>query len=434
MDRFGLLGEILGHSLSPQIHGHILDALGKEGRYDLYEMPREGVGDWMNGPARELRGFNVTIPYKETVIPYLSELSHQAQAVGAVNTVLVGDTGLSGHNTDVYGFGEMLRVEGIEAKGARVLVLGTGGAAKAVTACFREAGVAELLLASVDVPADTLRFPEHKCVAYDDLSSIGPMDILVNCTPVGMHPHTEDCLVQPSFVENFSSVVDVIYNPWQTRLLLYAAAAGKKAVNGLYMLVAQAVRAQEIWQGADIPKEITRDIYNTLKRRMLGERINLFLVGMMGCGKSTLGKKAAKALGRPYIDMDAWIEERHGPIPEIFKRGESAFRDIETQAAREIAGMEGAVVACGGGIVLRPGNMDALKRQGIVLFIDRPVSQILTDIRTEHRPLLAEGKERINEIYRAREPLYRGCADYVVENTGTLQTALDQIVALGKGE
>ena len=157
MEQYGLLGEVLGHSLSPQIHGRIFDALGKDGRYALYEVPAGSVGEWMGGCALTLRGFNVTIPYKETVIPFLNEISPQARAVGAVNTVGVKDGQLSGHNTDVYGFGEMLRVEGIEVKDAQVLVLGTGGAAKAVTAYFREAGVAELVLASVGRPPPTFR-------------------------------------------------------------------------------------------------------------------------------------------------------------------------------------------------------------------------------------------------------------------------------------
>ena len=210
--------------------------------------------------------------------------------------------------------------------------------------------------------------------------------------------------------------------------------AGKKAVNGLYMLVAQAVRAEEIWQGVEIPERVTRDIYNEIKKQMLGSRLNIVLTGMMGSGKSALGYRAAKALGRTFIDMDDWIEERHGPIPEIFKRGESVFRDIETQAAREIGRMDGAVIATGGGIVLNPENMDALRRQGIVLFIDRPVDQILTDINTEHRPLLQDGKEKLNAIYREREHLYRGTADYVIENTGTAEDALAQIIAAAKGE
>ena len=434
MNRYGLLGEVLGHSLSPQIHGQILNALGKQGRYDLYEVPRDHVGDWMGGQALILRGFNVTIPYKETVIPYLGEISPQARAVGAVNTVGVRDGQLSGHNTDVYGFGEMLRVEGIGVKGARVLVLGTGGAAKAVTAYFREAGVEELVLASVDVPADIPRFPGCRIISYDEVEALGDRDILVNCTPVGMHPHTGVSLIPEELIDRFAAVVDLVYNPWQTELLRLAADAGKKAVNGLYMLTAQAVRAEEIWQGADIPRQVTRDIYNTLKKRMLGDRLNIVLTGMMGSGKSALGRRATKALGRMFIDMDDWIEERHGPIPELFKKGEQVFRDIETQAARQIGRLEGAVIATGGGIVLRPENMEHLSCQGIVLFIDRPVEKILTDIDTEHRPLLKDGKEKLNAIYREREHLYRGSADYVIDNSGTAEEVLAKIIVIVKGE
>lgn len=434
MDRYGLLGEKLGYSLSPRIHARILDALGKEGQYDLYEVPPGSVGDWIQGEARGLRGFNVTIPYKETVIPYMNDLSDRARAVGAVNTVHVRDGQLSGHNTDVYGFGEMLCTEGIEAKGARVLIMGTGGAAKAVSAHFREAGAGEVTLASVDVEADTARFPWHRIVSYDEIASLGNMDILVNCTPVGTHPNVDDCLMEPEALDRYDTVVDLIYNPWQTRLLRYAVQAGKKAVNGLYMLVAQAVRAQSVWQGVDIPGQVTRDIYNTLKIQMLGDRLNLFLIGMMGSGKSTLGCRAAKQLGHPFIDMDTGIEERHGPIPAIFERGEDVFRDIESQAARDISLLEGNVVACGGGIILRPENMDALRRKGIVLFIDRPIPHILEDIDTGHRPLLADGKERLHAIFRERGPLYRRYADYVIENTGTEEDAIARIIAIAKGE
>jgi len=434
MKQYGLLGEVLGHSLSPRIHGRIFDSVKVDGRYDLYEVPHDTVGEWMGGQALSLEGFNVTIPYKETVIPYLSEISPQAKSVGAVNTVAVKAGKLYGHNTDYYGFGEMLGVEGIEVKGARVLVLGTGGAAKAVSAYLLDAGAGELTLASVDVPADILRFPGSRVISHDEIEALGERDILVNCTPVGMHPHTGDSLIGEDLIGRFTSVVDLIYNPWETELLRLAANAGKKAINGLYMLVAQAVRAEEIWQGVDIPKEITRDIYNELKKQMLGDRLNIVLTGMMGSGKSALGYRAAMALGRMFIDMDAWIEERHGPIPELFKKGEGFFRDIETEAARQIGGLEGAVIATGGGVVLRQENMDALGRQGIVLFIDRPVDQILTDIDTDHRPLLQEGKEKLNTIYRERERLYRGTADYVIDNSGTAEEALNNIIAAAKGE
>jgi len=284
------------------------------------------------------------------------------------------------------------------------------------------------------VPADIPRFPGCRIVSYDEIEALRERDILVNCTPVGMHPHTGESLIGEDLIDRFAAVVDLVYNPWQTELLRLAASAGKKAVNGLYMLVAQAVRAEEIWQGVDIAEQITKDIYNELKRQMLGDRLNIVLTGMMGSGKSALGFRVAKALGRVFIDMDNWIEERHGPIPELFKRGEKVFRDIESRAAGEIGRMEGAVIATGGGIVLRPENMEALGRQGVVLFIDRPIDDILTDIRTEHRPLLADGKEKLNTIYREREHLYRGTADCVIENTGTAEEALAQIIATAKGE
>lgn len=434
MEQYGLLGEVLGHSVSPRIHGRIFDALDKDGQYDLYEVPCDHVEEWMGGQALSLKGFNVTIPYKETVIPYLSEISPQARAVGAVNTVEVKDGKLYGHNTDYYGFGEMLRVEGIEVRDARVLMLGTGGAAKAVSAYFLEAGVGGLILASVDVPADIPRFPGCRIVSYDQIEGLGERDILVNCTPVGMHPHTGESLIGEDLIGRFTAVVDLVYNPWQTELLRLAADAGKKAVNGLYMLVAQAVRAEEIWQGVDIPERVTRDIYNELKKGMLGDRLNIVLTGMMGSGKSALGYRAAKALGRMFVDMDAWIEERHGPIPELFKQGEQIFRDIETRAAMELGRLEGAVIATGGGVVLSPENMEHLSRQGVVLFIDRPVDQILIDINTDHRPLLNDGKEKLHTIYREREHLYRGTADYVIDNSGAAEEALSKIIAAAKGE
>lgn len=434
MDGFGLLGEVLGHSLSPQIHGRILTALGKQGCYHLYEVPRDSIGEWLRKDALALRGFNVTIPYKETVISYLSGMSPQAQSVGAVNTVDVRDGKLYGHNTDVYGFGEMLRVMGIDSAGADVLILGTGGAARAVTAYFREAGAGSLTLASRNVPADIPRFPGCRIISYDVIESLGERDILVNCTPVGMRPRTGVSLIGAELIGRFSAVVDLIYNPWQTELLRLAAEAGKKAVNGLYMLVAQAVRAQEIWQGAEIPQDVPRNIYNALKIQMLGDPLNVVLTGMMGSGKSTLGRRIAQVLGRPFIDMDIWIEERYGPIPDLFRQGEQVFRDIESRAAAEIGRMEGAVIATGGGVVLRPENMEALGRQGVVFFIDRPVEAILADIRTEHRPLLQDGVEKLHTIYREREHLYRGTADYAIDNGGTAEEALSQIIAILKEE
>lgn len=389
----GLLGGKLGHSYSPLIHAMLGDYA-----YDLYEKTPEELGDFLrNG---DFSGLNVTIPYKQAVIPYLTRLSPVAQRLGAVNTVVrQPDGSLVGHNTDYYGFSAMLRRSGLDVAGKKVLVLGSGGASRTVQAVLAEAG-AEVCVIS--------RTGENH---YGNLERHGDAAVIVNATPVGMYPNCGTAAVSLEPFPALEGVLDLIYNPARTKLLLDAAQRGLVAVNGLYMLAAQAKESAEWFTGRAIGEDRVDAIYRSLRQRME----NIVLIGMPGCGKTTLGQALAQALGRPFADADAYVEERAGmPIPEIFARqGEAGFRALETQVLAELGKRSGLVIATGGGCVTRPENRALLKQNGAVFWLRRE----LEALPREGRPLSQQGSLR--QMYQIRRPLYEQFADYIVDNCQT---------------
>ena len=405
--KYGLLGRKLSHSLSVPIHRAFFERRGLETSYELLELePDQALNLRALMDAEGFDGLNVTIPYKQAVMPLCDELTDEAQRVGAVNTLLRKGDRLIGHNTDWYGFEALLAHAGVEPAGRSCAVLGaTGGAAKAAIQALR-AGGAELILVSRQGP-----------VRYEDLPR-ADFDLLVNCTPVGMFPDADASPV-PSELAARADVVDMIYNPAETALMADARAAGRRAENGLYMLVAQAVAAEAFWRGEPIDADIIRFIY----ARMRG----IALIGLPGSGKTTLGRRLAALLGRPFVDLDRAIErETGGTIPELFKRGETCFRDAESAAVRRHAGQY-AVLSCGGGVVKREENVRALRAGGLVLFLDRPVERILSDIDVRGRPLLAGGAERLYALERERRALYERAAHITVKNDAGPDEALQAL-------
>lgn len=402
--RCGLLGEHLTHSYSPQIH-----ALLGDYSYELFEVAPEKLGEFLQ--AGEFDGLNVTIPYKRAVIPYCAELSAAAREMGSVNTLLRRPDGtLYGDNTDLDGFRWLLARGGGIRPGEKALVLGTGGASQTVQAVLRAAG-AEVAVLSRRGESNYATLPRH-----------ADARLVVNATPVGMYPNNGARLIDLSQLPQCRCVLDLIYNPARTRLLLDAAARGIRCENGLSMLVAQAKRAAELFTGRDIPDAACTDIL----RRMEAQMHNLILVGMPGSGKTTVGSLLAVSLGRPFYDADGEIEKKLGcSIPAFFaQRGEAAFRAVETEVLAELGKRSGCVIATGGGCVTRGENYDLLHQNGEIIWLRRS----LTELPVEGRPV--SQSRSLPELYREREPAYRRFADFCVENEATPEAAVEKIKEL----
>lgn len=402
--RCGLLGEHLTHSYSPQIH-----ALLGDYSYELFEVAPEKLGEFLQ--AGEFDGLNVTIPYKRAVIPYCAELSAAAREMGSVNTLLRRPDGtLYGDNTDLDGFRWLLARGGGIRPGEKALVLGTGGASQTVQAVLRAAG-AEVAVLSRRGESNYATLPRH-----------ADARLVVNATPVGMYPNNGARLIDLAQLPQCRCVLDLIYNPARTRLLLDATARGIRCENGLSMLVAQAKRAAELVTGRDIPDAACTDIL----RRMEAQMHNLILVGMPGSGKTTVGSLLAVSLGRPFYDADGEIEKKLGcSIPAFFaQRGEAAFRAVETEVLAELGKRSGCVIATGGGCVTRGENYDLLHQNGEIIWLRRS----LTELPVEGRPV--SQSRSLPELYREREPAYRRFADFCVENEAAPEAAVEIIKEL----
>ncbi len=399
----GLVGERLGHSFSPQIHGCLADY-----SYSLFEMPESELEGFIK--SDRYHSVNVTIPYKMAVIPYLDVISEAAKKIGSVNTVThLPDGRLYGDNTDFYGFIHMIKTAGIDMSGKKVLILGTGGTSRTASAACESLGASKISLVS--------RKGE---LNYENAHLLCPdTQIIVNCTPAGMYPNN---LVSPIDVEKFPAlegVADVIFNPAKTQLLLDAERLGLKTANGLPMLVAQAKRACEIFTGEQIcDSEIDR-----ITGIISAQTSNIILVGMPGCGKTTIGGILADKLSRELIDTDALIVELAAKtIPEIFSEdGEEKFRQIEHEAIKLAGKKSGVIIATGGGAVTRPENHAPLCQNGKIVFITRDLSALAKD----GRPLSLSGD--LSEMYKTRLPLYRQFCHFEVSNTVPSNTA-EQII------
>ena len=406
--KYGLIGEKLGHSFSREIH----EKLGRY-EYELREIGKDEVGAFMT--ARNFAGINVTIPYKTDVIPYLDEISDLAQKIGAVNTVVNRGGKLFGDNTDVWGLTALIRRMRPDLAGQTVLILGTGGTSRAAVAAAEALGAKTIVRVSRTGREGAVTYD----AAYRDFSDA---DFLINTTPVGMFPNAGKSPVDLSRFPRLAGVVDAIYNPLQTRLLLDARALGVPAENGLYMLVAQAMRSAERFTGEPVGADVTERIW----RELQFEKQNLVLIGMPGSGKSTVGRLLADKLGRTFFDTDDRIVRRAGkPITEIFAtQGETAFRDLETEVIREVSSNGGAVISTGGGAILRQENVDLLRANGVLFYLDRPVEELLP---TPDRPL-ADQSDKIRALFAVRAPLYRAAADLTVSVGDTPDLTANEIL------
>ena len=397
----GLLGRKLGHSYSPQIHAFLGDY-----RYSLFEKEPEEVEAFLK--SGNFTGLNVTIPYKKDVIPYLDELSPEAQRLGAVNTIVRRPDGsLIGHNTDYFGFRYLVRDSGLQVAGKKVLVLGSGGASNTAVAVLRELG------------ADVVIISRTGKNNYENLNLHADAAVIVNTTPVGMYPDTGRSPLRLDGFPALEGVLDVVYNPARTRILLDAERRGLVAVNGLEMLVAQAKQSAEWFTGMKIDDAVIARIYHALRLQME----NILLIGMPGCGKTTVGQQLAQRLNKKFVDADEELEKRTGrPITEIIpKDGEAAFRALETQTLEALGKQSGLVIATGGGCVTQMRNYDLLHQNGTIFWLTRALDKLPTD----GRPLSQAG--RLEQMYEIRRPMYRSFADAVISNDGALEDTLAEI-------
>lgn len=408
--RCGLLGRKLGHSYSPMIHSYLGDY-----SYELFEVEPEELERFMT--QADFDAINVTVPYKKAVLPYISALSERAERIGSVNTVVkMPDGSLFGDNTDYDGFSYMLARGGIDVKGKKALVLGSGGSSLTVTTVLADLGARSVTVIS--------RTGENN---YENIGKHADAEIIVNTTPVGMYPNNAQSPLSLEIFTRLEGVADLIYNPQTTELMFDAKARGVRCVGGLSMLVAQAKAASERFTGKTVDDALTEKIIGRI-----GEMTeNIILVGMPGCGKSKIGKTIADILGREFVDTDDEIVKARGAsIPEIFAReGEEAFRAYEHEAICETCKRSGLVIATGGGAPTRENNIKAIKQNGRVVFLRRPIEEL----SRSGRPL-SQGSD-LYKMYEQREPCYLACADVCADVLATPDESANAVLSmLGYGK
>lgn len=405
---FGCIGRKLGHSFSKEIHNALADY-----EYELFELEPDELCGFFDD--RKFRGINVTVPYKEAIIPYLDGIDEFASAIGAVNTVIKDSDGkLMGYNTDFYGLSELIKHAGVQIENKKVLILGTGGTSKTARAVSRHLGAKEILTVS--------RTPMNNEVSYTDIYARHcDADVIINTTPVGMYPNNEGAPIDIGKFKNLCGVIDAVYNPLRTRLISDAKMRGIAAEGGLYMLVGQAVRASEIFLGITYPCDTVEKIYN----RILKKKESIVLIGMPASGKTTVGKLLSENLGRCFIDTDELIiQKAEMTIPEIFEKfGEAHFRKLEEDAIYEASMIPSAVIATGGGAILSDKNVYHLKQNGSLYFIDRSLDSL---IPTSDRPT-ASDRDKIEALYKARYKKYESACDVRITDTDSALTVMNAI-------
>lgn len=390
INKFGLLGKSLKHSFSPEIHKFLGDY-----SYDLFEVEEEGLGTFFD--KTDAQGFNVTIPYKKEVMKYLDEISPIAKKIGAVNTVVRRKNGFYGTNTDYYGFKYLIEKNKIEIENKKVLVLGSGGASVTVLAVLDDLNAKEVINIS--------RSGNNN---YENISKHSDANIIVNTTPVGMYPNTGNSPIDFSIFANLEVAIDIIYNPLLTKFLYEGEIKKAKVTNGLCMLVAQAKEAAEIFTEKSISDDVLTNIISSIAK----DKSNIILVGMPGCGKTTVGKSIANLLNREFVDIDELIFEKYSISPGdiIRENGEAYFREIETKLLKDEALKTGRVISTGGGAVTISENRYYIRENGLVVYIKRDLEALSTD----GRPL--SGTLGVEELYKIRKGLYEEVSDIEVDN------------------
>ena len=401
MLRCGLLGRKLGHSYSPQIHRELSCY-----EYKLYEKEPEELEAFLKSGTFD--GLNVTIPYKKTVMAYLDEISPEAAAIGSVNTIVNRGGKLTGYNTDAFGFSWLLQKSGVEAADKKALVFGSGGASVTVCHVLKSLGADPVVVIS--------RTGENN---YENLDRHLDAKLLINATPLGMYPNNGESPVDLTRFSALDGVLDVVYNPARTALMLQAEQLGIPHASGLSMLVAQAKKACEYFTGNPVPDAEIDRIERLLSRQME----NIILIGMPGCGKNSVGKALAAALNRPFLDADEEIVRRAGcSIPEIFAaQAEAGFRRLESAVLADLGKQSGIVLATGGGCVTRPENYPSLHQNGCIVWLTRDLSLLPTDGRPMSQANPPES------LWERRKALYEQFSDIKIANDGTISECVNAI-------
>ncbi len=408
MKKYGCIGKKLIHSFSKEIHSRLADY-----EYELIELTEDEIAPFFM--KKDFAAINVTIPYKETVIPYLDSVSDIAKRIGAVNTIVNKDGRLYGFNTDYYGMKALIERVGLTLDGKKVLILGTGGTSKTARVVAADMGAAEILTVSRRKTEEYITYSEAVTLHSD-------ADIIINTTPSGMYP---DCESKPVDIADFTKlegVIDAVYNPLCTNLVLDARARGIKAECGLYMLVMQAVVAVEKFLDTEIPKCTADSVFTSI----LASKENIVLTGMPGSGKSTVGR-LINLEGFRFIDTDAEIEKRCGcTIKELIEReGEKYFRDLEAEVIRDVSAESCRIISTGGGAILREENVRSLRRNGKLFFLDADICRLKA---TEDRPL-SDTEDKLIRLYEERMPIYKATADAIVPDMMTPEMEAEYITA-----
>ena len=405
--QFGLIGKTLGHSYSEEIHKRIADY-----KYELLELPESELSDFFK--KRDFCGINVTIPYKQSVIPFLDDISEVARKIGAVNTVINKNGKLIGDNTDFYGMLSLIKHSGITLTNKKVLILGTGGTSKTAFAVCMHLGAKEAVFVSRRQQEGSITFEDAKKKHLD-------AQIIINTTPLGMFPETDGLPIQISDFNALSGVIDAVYNPLRTNLVLDAQEKGILAEGGLYMLSAQAVFASSLFLGKNPNESLIDSAYKSVK----AEKENIILTGMPSAGKTTLGEMLGSDLKKDFFDSDIEITKKIGmSIPQFFEKyGEAKFREIEKEVISELSKKSGVVIATGGGAVLNSQNVRSLKRNGKIIFLNRPFN-LLTP--TQDRPLSTE-RDALKKLYNERFSIYKNSCDIEILADKTPEQVLYEI-------
>lgn len=406
--KYGLIGEHLTHSYSCDIHAQIADY-----EYELCELRPEEVGPFLE--KRDFCAINVTIPYKQTVMPYLDEISETAQRIGAVNTIVNRGGVLYGDNTDFAGMRALSENIGLSLAGKKVLILGTGGASKTAQALAKFMGAEEYYCVS--------RFGRDGSITYERaIADHADAQVIINATPVGMFPRSAGRPIDISAFPALEGVLDAIYNPLRTNLVLDAQERGLPAAGGLYMLSAQAVHASAVFRGIEVDPKLIDKAYKSVKTA----KQNIVLVGMPSSGKTTVGGILAEKTGLELADTDEYIVKKIGmPIADYFaKYGEAEFRKIEKETIAELSGTGGKVIATGGGAVLDKDNIRALKQNGVIVFLDRALNNL---VATDDRPLSSE-RDKLERLYAERYDIYKACAEVYIDANTTPEAEAEAIL------
>ncbi len=410
----GLLGRHLSHSYSKLIHENLCDYT-----YELIELEPDQIEEFLR--AKQYDALNVTIPYKQAVMSCLDEIDIKAKQIQAVNTIVNCNGKLVGYNTDYYGFQYTLVHHKIDVKNKKIVVLGNGGASKAVAVVLQDMGAREIIFVKRNISDQTITYE----TCYE---SHNDADVIVNCSPVGMFPNIAESPIDLTKFQKLSAVVDLIYNPNRTQLLAQAQLLGIKIAGGLLMLVAQAVKAIEYFNGTKIDERTLIQ----LATQMELEKNNLVLIGMPGCGKSSVARELARQLNMQHIDTDELIVKHiQMSIKEYFNMyGESAFRQVESKIIQEVSSHQNCIISCGGGVVKNQQNIVELMKNGIIIYVNRPYEKL---VMSSDRPL-SQNSQQLQALYKERLPLYKKYGEKEVINDSSIMEAVNQCIKIKKGE